>query len=97
MYEVIYIRVSPILLVIEEKFNEFHNSKQQEPRLLSHIANVPELKENYAKKKDLYATIGSFVFHKDYWECMEKWQDGSPNPVGKVLRSRCKTLVLGRP
>ena len=70
---------------------------QQEPRLLTHMCGDDKLKETYNNKKDLYATIGAFVFHKDYWECMEHWQDGSPNDSGKVLRARCKQLVLGRP
>ena len=68
---------------------------QQEPRLLTHMCGDDKLKETYNNKKDLYATIGAFVFHKDYWECMEHWQDGSPNDSGKVLRARCKQLVLG--
>ena len=49
----------------------------------------------YNNKKDLYATIGSMVFKKDYWECMEHWEDGTPNPTGKAIRSKCKGLVLG--
>ena len=35
------------------------------------------------------------MFKKDYWECMEHWEDGSPNPEGKVIRSKCKQIVLG--
>lgn len=68
---------------------------QQEPRLLAHLSNEESLKQNYAEGKDLYATIGSFIFHKDYWECMEHWEDGSPNPVGKDRRKKCKAIVLG--
>ena len=52
--------------------------------------------ETYNNKKDLYATIASFVFKKDYWECMEHWEDGSPNPTGKGIRSKAKGLVLGK-
>ena len=68
---------------------------QQEPRLLTHMCKDPKLIETYNNKKDLYATIASMVFKKDYWECMEKWEDGSPNPTGKGIRSKAKGIVLG--
>ena len=68
---------------------------QQEPRLLTHMCGDEKLRETYNNKRDLYATIGSSIFHKDYWECMEKWEDGSPNTEGKALRSKCKQIVLG--
>ena len=71
-----------------------HN--KNEPRLLTHMSKDPNLIDTYNNKKDLYATIGSFVFHKDYWECMEHWEDGSANPVGKDIRSKCKQIVLGK-
>lgn len=51
--------------------------------------------ETYNNKKDLYATIASNIYKKDYWECMEHWEDGSPNPDGKALRSKAKQIVLG--
>jgi DNA polymerase I-like protein with 3'-5' exonuclease and polymerase domains len=69
---------------------------QQEPRLLSHITQDKNLIDTYNKNRDLYATIGSFMFKKDYWECMEHWEDGSPNPDGKVIRSKCKQIILGK-
>ena len=68
---------------------------QQEPRLLTHMCKDPKLIETYNTGKDLYATIASFVFKKDYWECMERWEDGTPNPTGKGIRSKAKGLVLG--
>ena len=36
------------------------------------------------------------IFHKDYWECMEHWEDGRANPEGKKLRGITKNIVLGR-
>lgn len=72
----------------------FPNSRK-EPRILAHITQEPNLIKTYNEGKDLYATIGTFVFHKDYWECMEHWEDGTPNPEGKELRSKCKQIVLG--
>lgn len=68
---------------------------QQEPRLLTHMCGDPKLIETYNNKKDLYATIASFIFKKDYWECMEKWEDGTPNPSGKEVRNMSKRIVLG--
>ena len=37
----------------------------------------------YKQGKDLYATIASGIYKNDYWDNMEKHQDGSPNPDGK--------------
>lgn len=31
----------------------------------------------------------------DYWDCMEKFEDGTPNPSGKKRRSSVKSLLLG--
>lgn len=69
---------------------------QQEPRLLAHICDERSLKETYRQGKDLYATIGSMIWDLDYWECMEKWQDGTPNEEGKKRRKKCKGIVLGK-
>lgn len=68
---------------------------QQEPRLLTHMCKDPKLIETYNNNKDLYATIAASVFKKDYWECMEYWEDGTPNPTGKDIRKKAKGLVLG--
>ena len=45
--------------------------------------------------RDLYATIASRIYNNDYWDNMEKRQDGTPNPEGKKRRSTCKSLLLG--
>ena len=68
---------------------------QQEPRLLASLCKEQNLIKTYNEGKDLYATIGSFIFHKDYWECMEHWEDGSANPEGGKIRKKCKQIVLG--
>lgn len=52
------------------------------------------LLKNYEDSKDLYATIGSMIFHTDYWNCMETFEDGTPNPEGKERRKKCKKIVL---
>ena len=49
----------------------------------------------YKEGKDLYATIAAGVYKNDYWDNMEKHQDGTPNPAGKKRRSNCKSLLLG--
>lgn len=68
---------------------------QQEPRILTHMCKDPKLIETYNNNRDLYATIAASVFKKDYWECMEYWEDGTPNPTGKDIRKKAKGLVLG--
>lgn len=50
--------------------------------------------ENFKQNKDPYATIATFVFHKDYWDCMEHRQDGSYNKEGKAIRSKAKVINL---
>lgn len=67
----------------------------QEPRMLAHMADEPTLKKTFAEGRDPYATISQFVFHKDYWECMEHHEDGTPNPDGKKLRKKAKGIMLG--
>lgn len=48
----------------------------------------------YKQKKDLYATMAAKIHHNDYWDNMESYQDGTPNPEGKKRRSAVKKLVL---
>ena len=67
----------------------------QEPRILTHMCGDPTFLDVFNTGKDPYATISSLVFKKDYWECMEHHQDGSPNPTGKALRSKAKGIMLG--
>ena len=67
----------------------------QEPRLLSHLCQDAGLLENWKNNRDIYATIMSSIKHIDYWECMEHWEDGSPNPTGAKLRKMGKGIVLG--
>ena len=67
----------------------------QEPRILTHMCGDPTFLDVFNTGKDPYATISSLVFKKDYWECMEHHQDGTPNPSGKALRSKAKGIMLG--
>lgn len=50
--------------------------------------------DNFYQNKDPYATIATFVFHKDYWDCMEHRQDGSYNKEGKAIRGKAKVINL---
>ena len=68
---------------------------QQEPRLMAHYANDQSMIDAYRNKKDLYATIATQVYNNDYWDNMENYEDGSPNPEGTIRRSNCKSIALG--
>ena len=68
---------------------------QQEPRLLSQYSQDDVMINAYKQGKDLYATIAMGIYKNGYWDNMEKFKDGTPNPDGKKRRSNCKTLLLG--
>ena len=68
---------------------------QQEPRLLCSMANDEAMIGAYRNKQDLYATIATKVYNNGYWDNMEHYEDGSPNPEGKKRRSNCKSILLG--
>lgn len=68
---------------------------QQEPRLLSQYSGDENMINAYKAGKDLYATIACGVYKNTYWDNMEHWEDGSPNPEGKKRRGNCKSLLLG--
>lgn len=68
---------------------------QQEPRMLSNYSRDENMISAYQQGKDLYATIASGVYHNNYWDNMENYEDGTPNPEGKKRRSSCKSLLLG--
>ena len=69
---------------------------QQEPRLLSNYSKDANMINAYKQGKDLYATIASGVYNNTYWDNMEHYEDGRPNPEGKKRRGNCKSLLLGR-
>ena len=68
---------------------------QQEPRLLSHYSQDKNMINAYKQGKDLYATIAMGVYKMGYWDCMERHEDGSPNPEGKKRRQSVKAILLG--
>ena len=67
----------------------------QEPRLLSAMASERAMLEAYRNGQDLYAVIAQKVYNNGYWDNMEHWEDGSPNPDGKKRRSEAKSILLG--
>lgn len=68
---------------------------QQEPRLLAEYAQDENMISAYKQNKDLYATIACGVYKNTYWDNMEHFEDGSPNPMGKKRRGNCKSILLG--
>ena len=68
---------------------------QQEPRLLSAFSGDDAMINSYRQGKDLYATLASRIFSNGYWDNMEHFEDGTPNPEGKKRRSKTKRLLLG--
>ncbi len=67
----------------------------QEPRLLTQFSQDSKMLNAYKEGKDLYAIIAQQAFHNGYWDNMEHYEDGSPNPEGKKRRGIAKTLLLG--
>lgn len=68
---------------------------QQEPRIMAQFAQDENMINAYKEKKDLYATVASKVHNNGYWDNMEHYEDGSPNPDGKKRRGAIKSVVLG--
>lgn len=48
----------------------------------------------YNAGRDLYATMAATIHHNNYWDNMEHYEDGTPNPEGKKRRSAVKKLTL---
>lgn len=67
----------------------------QEPRIMCYLSDEAHLRETFENDRDPYATLVAPAFHMDYWDCMEHYQDGTPNPDGKKMRSKGKVLMLG--
>ena len=67
---------------------------QQEPRLLASMSGDEQLIGAYNAGRDLYATMAATIHNNDYWDNMEHYEDGTPNPEGKKRRSAVKKLTL---
>lgn len=62
---------------------------------MTHLSGDETFRKIFAEGRDPYASISQLVLHKDYWDCMEHHEDGTPNPDGKARRSVAKGLMLG--
>lgn len=85
------------LMFVPSPGNVFVGSdySQQEPRVLSSFSKDQKMVDAYINGKDLYATMGMGVYHNNYWDNMEHYEDGSPNVEGKNRRKKMKILYLG--
>lgn len=64
-------------------------------RLAAYCSGDENMIQAYLDKKDLYATMASTVYGNTYWDNMEHYEDGTPNPSGKKRRSSVKSITLG--
>ena len=53
------------------------------------------MRQAYKDGLDIYAWIGSMVYHVPYEECKEFYPDGTTNTEGKKRRTSMKSVVLG--
>lgn len=79
----------------EDELMLFADYSQQEPRILAYVSLDEGLLQAYKEGKDIYAHAGSFTFKIEYIECLENYEDGTPNPEGNKRRSSMKAIVLG--
>ena len=68
---------------------------QQEPRSLAELSGDENMIHAYEQNLDLYAVIGSKLYHTDYENCLEFYPDGTTNPEGKKRRNNVKSVLLG--
>lgn len=68
---------------------------QQEPRSLAELSGDENMIHAYEQNLDLYAVIGSKLYHTEYENCLEFNPDGSTNPEGKKRRNNVKSVLLG--
>lgn len=68
---------------------------QQEPRLLAAYSGDAKMIDSYREGKDLYAVMGSSVYHNKYEDNLEHYPDGSTFVEGKKRRSAMKAVLLG--
>lgn len=63
---------------------------QQEPRILAHMSQDPNLLEGYATGKDAYAIVASEVYHLPYEQCIK-----SAGKEAEARRDNMKDVMLG--
>jgi hypothetical protein len=74
---------------------------QQEPKLLSFVAQDRNMIDAFKHNRDIYSTIAALSFNKTYEECSEFYFDENGNKTdqvnreGKERRTQSKSIVLG--
>lgn len=68
---------------------------QQEPKVCATLSGDPVLIQSFIDGKDVYSSIASVSFNKNYEDCREFRPDGTTNPEGKDLRQQAKSIFLG--
>lgn len=74
---------------------------QQEPKLLSFLAQDRNMIDAFKHNRDIYSTIAALSFNKTYEECSEFYFDENGkktdqvNREGKERRTQSKSIVLG--
>ena len=63
---------------------------QQEPRILAHMSQDPNLLEGYATGKDAYAIVASEVYHLPYEQCIK-----AAGKEAEARRDNMKDVMLG--
>ena len=75
---------------------------QQEPKLLSFVAQDRNMIDAFKHNRDIYSTIAALSFNKTYEECSEFYFDETGNKTdqvnreGKERRTQSKSIVLGK-
>lgn len=73
----------------------FADYSQQEPRVLAELSQDQNLINSYLENKDLYGTMGSFVYDLPYEDCLERDSNGNASIEGKKRRNSMKPVILG--
>ena len=74
---------------------------QQEPKLLSFLAQDRHMIDAFKHNRDIYSTIASLAFNRSYEDCLEFYVDETGkktdqvNREGKERRTQSKSIVLG--
>lgn len=89
--------VRPMFTATEGYYLISGDFKQQEPRVLAHLSQDPEMIKAYADGKDLYSWIASVVYNKPYEDCLEfNIHTGEYCEAGDQMRDEMKSIVLGK-
>ena len=97
----IYHETPRFLLIVYRRYVMYSaDFSQQEPGITSSLSDDPKMIGAFVEGKDIYATIASIAFNRDYLDClgpenMPKDCGREAHPEGKKYRGRAKAIVLG--